>query len=399
MVEFNPYDLATYRDPYPVYRTLRDTSPVFYNPELKFWALSRHADVLAAHNDWETFSSAGGVTIEGREAGAPMIILRDPPEHRWHRKIVGKVFSPKRMLALEPYIRRRAGELLDRFLDVDEFDAVRDFSVQLPLDVISELLGIPEEYRATINECSDRLLARGDGVDAEAEFVAANVEIINIYLSLAAERRKNPKDDPISLLIQTEVVDDEDGSTRGLPDDEIAFRFLELGTAGHETVAKAVPNGLMALTRFPEQRRRLLDDPSLYDRAAGETLRFDPPSQLQGRTATRDVDLHGVTIPAGERVMLITGSALRDERVYADPDVFDLSRRDEPSTLFFGFGIHRCLGAHLARLEVKIALEEVLKRFPDYVADPDRAVMKVSSNVRGAANLPLATKGAELARA
>ncbi|MBL7497493.1 cytochrome P450 [Frankia sp. CNm7] len=399
MVEFNPYDLATYRNPYPVYRVLRDEAPVFHNPELKFWALSRHADVLAAHNDWETYSSAGGVTIEGREAGSPMIILRDPPEHRWHRKIVSKVFSPRRMLALEPYIRRRAAELLDRFRDVDEFDVVRNFSVLLPLDVISELLGIPEEYRATINECSDRMLARGEGVDEEAEFIAANVEIINIYLSLAAERRKNPTDDPISLLIQTEVLDDEDGSTRALPDDEIAFRFLELGTAGHETVAKAIPNGLMALTRFPEQRRLLLADPSLYDRAAGETLRYDAPSQLQGRTATRDIELHGVTIPAGDRVMLITGSALRDERVYADPDTFDLNRRDEPSTLFFGFGIHRCLGAHLARLETRIALEEILNRFPDFVADPDRAVMKVSSNVRGAANLPLVTKGAAIAAA
>ncbi|OHV36087.1 MULTISPECIES: cytochrome P450 [Pseudofrankia] len=399
MVEFNPYDLATYRDPYPVYRALREEAPVYYNADLKFWALSLHADVLAAHNDWQTYSSTGGVTIEGREAGAPMIILRDPPEHRWHRKIVSKVFSPRRMLALEPYIRRRAGELLDRFLDADEFDAVRDFSVQLPLDVISELLGIPQEYRQTINECSDRILARGEGVDEEAEFIAANAEIINIYLSLAAERRRNPTDDPISLLITTEVDDDEDGSTRTLPDDEIAFRFLELGAAGHETVAKAIPNGLMALTRFPDQRRLLLSDPSLYDRAAGETLRFDAPSQLQGRTATRDVELHGVTIPAGDRVMLITGSALRDERVYENPDVYDLNRRDEPSTVFFGFGIHRCLGAHLARLEVKIALEEVLKRFPDYVADPERAVMKVSSNVRGAANLPFVTKGAALASA
>ncbi|ONH24006.1 cytochrome P450 [Pseudofrankia asymbiotica] len=398
MVEFNPYDLATYRDPYPVYRALRDEAPVHHNAELGFWALSRHTDVLAAHNDWQTYSSTGGVTIEGREAGAPMIILRDPPEHRWHRKIVSKVFSPRRMLALEPYIRRRAGELLDRFLDAHEFDAVRDFSVQLPLDVISELLGIPEEYRQTINECSDRMLARGDGVDDEAEFVAANVEILNIYLSLAAERRRNPTDDPISLLISTEVDDDEDGSTRTLPDEEIAFRFLELGTAGHETVAKAIPNGLMALTRFPDQRRLLLSDPALYDRAAGETLRFDAPSQLQGRTATRDVELHGVTIPAGQRVMLITGSALRDERVYENPDAFDLNRHDEPSTVFFGFGIHRCLGAHLARLEIKIALEEVLKRFPDFVADPNRAVMKVSSNVRGAANLPFVTAGAAVSQ-
>ncbi|ADP83728.1 cytochrome P450 [Pseudofrankia inefficax] len=396
MIEFNPYDLATYRDPYPVYRALRDEAPVYWNPDLKFWALSRHADVLAAHNDWETYSSTGGVTIEGSEAGAPMIILRDPPEHRWHRKIVGKVFSPKRMLDLEPFIRSRAGELLDRFVDADEFDVVRDFSVTLPLDVISELLGIPREDRAGVNEAADRMLSRGEGGDDEQAFVENSGILLNLYLSLVAERRRNPTDDPISLLIQTEV-EDEDGSTRRLDDEEIAFRFLEMSVAGHETVAKAIPNGLMALTRFPEQRRLLLADPGLYDRAASETLRFDAPSQLQGRTAKRDVQLHGVTIPAGDRVMLITGSALRDERVYASPDVFDLNRRDEPSTLFFGFGIHRCLGAHLARLEVKVALEEVLRRYPDFVADPDRAVMKVSSNVRGAANLPFATGGGAIA--
>lgn len=397
MVEFNPYDAATYRDPYPVYRALREEAPVYRNPDLRFWALSRHADVLAAHNDWETYSSTGGVTIEGNEAGAPMIILRDPPEHRWHRKIVSKVFSPRRMLDLEPFVRRRAGELLDRFVDADEFDVVREFSVKLPLDVISELLGIPVGDRATINEAADRMLSRGEGTDDEQAFYESSATLLNLYVSLVAERRKNPTDDPISLLISTAVSDDEDGSTRRLDDDEIAFRFMEMSVAGHETVAKAIPNGLMALTRFPEQRRLLLADPGRYDQAAGETLRFDAPSQLQGRTAKRDVELHGVTIPAGDRVMLITGSALRDDRVYDNPDVFDLDRRDEPSTVFFGFGIHRCLGAHLARLEVRVALEEVLRRFPDFVADPARAVMKVSSNVRGAANLPFATRGAAIA--
>ncbi|MCM3883336.1 cytochrome P450 [Frankia sp. R82] len=398
MVEFNPYDLATYSDPYPVYRALRDEAPLYHNPDLKFWALSRHADVVAAHKDWQTYSSTGGVTIEGAEAGAPMMILKDPPEHRWHRKIIGKVFTPNRMLALEPYIRRRAGELLDAVADSGEFDVVQNFSVALPLDVISELIGIPEEHRAVVNECSDRMLARGESQEADTDFLESTGALINLYLSLIAERRRNPTGDPISLLIETEVADDEEGTTtRRMTDEEIAFRFLELGTAGHETVAKSIPNGMMALTRFPEQRRRLLDDPSLYDRAAGETLRFDAPSQLQGRTSTREIELHGRTIPAGQRVMLITGSALRDERAYENPDVFSLDRTEEPTTVFFGFGIHRCLGAHLARLEIKVALEEILKRYPDFIADPARAEMKVSSNVRGVAKLPVTLKGAGIA--
>ncbi|MBX6387428.1 MAG: cytochrome P450 [Frankia sp.] len=398
MVEYNPFDPDTFRNPYPVYRQLRDEAPVFHNADLKFWAISRHADVLAAHNDWQTFSSAGGVTIEGHEAGQPMLILKDPPEHRWHRKIVSKVFSPRSMMKLEPYIRGKAAELLDQFVGAEEFDVVQEFAVRLPLDVISELLGIPEEHRAFVNKTADAMLNRGNGPRSEEEFVNANIGLLELYQSLIAERRKEPKDDPISLLIKTEVIDDEDGvTTRRMSDQEIAFRFLELGVAGHETVAKAIPNGLMALTRFPEQRRRLLADPTLYDRAAGETLRYDAPSHLQGRTTTRDVELHGVTIPAGERVMLLTGSALRDERVYEEPDVFNMDRRDEPSTLFFGFGIHRCLGAHLARLELRIALQEVLNRFPDYIADPDRADMPVVSNVRGAHHLPFVTSGAGIA--
>jgi cytochrome P450 len=395
MLTFNPYDAATWADPYPTYARLRAEAPVYRNDELGFWALSRHADVLAAHNDWETFSSAGGVTIEGREKDSPMLILKDPPAHHWHRKIISKVFTPRRIMDLEPFIRTRAGELLDAQRDNDEFDVVSEFSIKLPLDVISELLGIPAEHRLTVSNLSDRLAVRGPEADMD-DVAAARMELFRLYLSLVTERRAAPQDDIISLIMTTEVTDDEDGATRRMADEEIAFRFLELGFAGHETVAKAIPNGLMAMTRFPDQVRLLRVQPELTIRAVDETLRFDPPSQLQGRQTTKDVTLHGVRIPAGERVMLITGSALRDETVYDNPDVFDLRRAEHPSTLFFGFGIHRCLGAHLARMEVKVAFEEILRRYDDFHVDADRAERHISTNVRGASSLPFQGRASSL---
>jgi cytochrome P450 len=386
VAHFDPYDPATAADPYPVYAELRRSAPVYRNSGRGFWALARHADVLAAHNDWATYSSAGGVTIEGYEAGGSLLITKDPPEHHWHRKIVSRVFTPRRMLAVEPFVRARAGELLDAHADDDEFDIVQEFSIRLPLDVISELIGIPARYRADVNRWSDQVLSRGPDTDPTAAGVAmANLN--EIYLELVRDRRRNPSDDVIALIMTTDVVDDE-GTAHRLTDVEIAGRFLELAAAGHETVAKGIPNGLTALARFPEARRALLDDRSLFPKAVEETLRYDAPSQLQGRTTTRDVELHGTTIPAGERVMLITGSALRDEQVYPDPDRFDLCRAQDPSTLFFGYGIHRCLGAHLARLEMRVAFDEILARFPDFEVDESRAVRHVSSNVRGVSGLP-----------
>ncbi len=391
---FNPYDYETFCNPYPVYRRLRDELPVYHNEQLKFWALARYDDVLAAHNDWERFSSTGGVTIEGTEKDSPFLIVKDPPEHRWHRKIIGKVFTPRRIMALEPYIRFRCGELLDKFIGEDEFDVAEAFAVQLPLDVISELLNIPRGLRNEIHVQSDRVSQRGDDVDID-EVIGGSASLFELYLGLIQERRNNPRDDIINVLLETEVIDDEDGiTTRRMSDDEAAFRFLELGFAGHETVAKGIPNGCIAFTSFPVEKARLAADPSLSAAAAEEILRFDPPSQLQGRTTMTDVTMHGVTIPAGEKVMLITGSATRDERAYHDPDRFDLSRQSDPSTMFFGYGIHRCLGAHLARLEIRIAFEEILARWPNFAVDESRALRKVTSNVRGVQGLPLLTAGA-----
>jgi len=385
MLELNPYDPAFADNPYPIYKRLRDEAPVYRNEKLNFWAISRFEDVLNAHKDFATFSSAGGVTIEGGDAGSPALICTDPPEHIWHKSLITKVFTPKRMMALEPFIRNLVTSLLDKAAEKDEFDFVQEFAVLLPLEVISELIGIPKEYRHDIHDFANIMLDRGK--DADLEKIAASGAAANaLYLKMVQERRENLGEDPISLLIKADV-EMADGGTRHLTDSEMMIRFLELAVAGHETVSKAIPNGAMAFQRFPDQRKRLLEDPSLLTTTIDEVLRFDPPSQLQGRTTTRDVTLHGVTIPKGSKTMLLTGAATHDERKYENPDLFDISRRPAEA-VYFGFGIHSCLGVHLARLELRIAFEELFKRFPNFEVDATRATRPILSNVRGVKTLP-----------
>ncbi len=387
MIEFNPYDKAFANDPYPVYKRLRDEAPVYHCEPLKFWALSRYADVLEAHRDFKTFSSAGGVTIEGMDAHIPLLIVKDPPEHRWHKALITKVFTQERMGALEPFIRNLVALLLDKAAAKPEFDFVQEFALLIPLEVISELIGIPPELRHEIHALTNRMLFRGeDGADM-AELATVMAKTLEIYGGLVRDRRARPRNDPISYLIESEVQDDT-GESRRLTDEEMAFRFAELAAAGHETVAKAIPNGAMAFHRFPGERRKLMENPNLFPSAVEEILRFDPPSQLQGRTTTRDVTLHGATIPAGSKTMLLTGAATRDERKFEAPDVFDVSRAAPLDAVFFGFGIHRCLGIHLARLEIRTAFEELFRRFPNFDVDPSRATRSVLSNVRGVNTLP-----------
>jgi cytochrome P450 len=396
-LEYDPYDYATFCDPYPVFARLREESPVYYNEKLDFWLLTRHADVMGAHNDYQRFSSGEGPTIERMppEATQALLIAKDPPEHRWHRRVIGKVFTPRRINALEPYIRQRCRDLLDRFRGESEFDVAEQFALQLPLNVISELLNIPHQLRDEIHTLADQTLARTDEPDLADKQLVAQIRIFEIFHSLVVDRENSPRDDIISVLMNTEVDDDETGTrTRKLEPAEVAVRFQEIAFAGHETVAKGIPNGTIAFTSFPDQRRLLASDLTRSGAAADEVLRYDAPSQLQGRVSTEDITLHGVSIPKGSRVMLATAAALRDPRAYPEPDRFDITRESDPSTIYFGFGVHRCIGAHLARLELRVAFEELVTRFPDFAVDESRAVRHVSSNVRGVAHLPLLTTGA-----
>jgi cytochrome P450 len=387
MVEYSPFDRDIVHNPFPAYRALRDEAPVYHNEQVGFWALSRYDDVVTAHLDTDVFSSANGVTIEGIDQGMPFLIVKDPPEHTWHRKIAGRMFTPRRINALEPFIRTTAASLLDKVADADEFDLIENFSFRLPLDVISELIGIPETVREHVHSLSDRLAARDETGMVTEDAALAGLELAQVFVDLVAERRRHPGNDVITTLMNTEVTDD-DGNTRSLDDNELANRFLELAFAGHETVAKLIPNGVIALSWYPDQRHELAADPGLMPNAVEEMLRWDPPSHYQGRWTTRDVELHGTVIPAGQRVILITASAVHDERKYPDPELFDI-HRDIDRHVSFGFGRHLCLGAALARLETRVAFEELLKRFPDFTFDETGVERAYSSNVRGLARLPL----------
>jgi cytochrome P450 len=387
MVEYNPFVHAHVDNCYAFYKQLRDEAPVYHNTELDFYALSRYDDVLKAHLDPESFSSKMGATIEGIDAGQPFLIVKDPPEHTWHRKIVSRVFTPRRIAGMEAFIRDTAAHYLDQHRDADGFDVVTDFSFRLPLDVIGALIDIPPDLREEVHHKSDVLAAR-DGKEIRPDAaIQASMDLIALFAGLVAERRKKPGDDVISMLMETDVQDDT-GATRRMDDNELAHRFLELAFAGHETVAKLIANGVVALAWYPDQRRELVDDPSLIPAAVEEMLRWDPPSHYQGRWSTRDIEMHRTTIPADKRVILITGSAGHDERQYDDAELFDI-HRDFDRHVSFGFGIHLCLGAALARLETRIAFEELLARFPDYDIAPSGVVRQYSGNVRGLQNLPI----------
>ena len=386
---FDPYTIEFAEDPYPSYKILRDEAPVYYQPKYKFWAISRYEDVVKAHMDAKTFISGGGVTIEAHEVGSPLMIIQDGKNHAVAKALMTKLFTPSRMAALDEFIREKAIKHIETAAEKaagGEINFVHDVTVQLPLEVIGELLGIPEELRPQVHDLSNKIVTRGEL--SQDELNAARMQLAGLYFSLLGERRKNLGDDPISTLIQAEVKD-EDDNLHKMDDLTIATRFMEMGFAGHETVAKAIPNGAMAMTKFPSERRKLADDLSLLPDATAEIVRYDPPSHLQGRTTSRDVDLHGVTIPAGDRVMLMTAAATRDERRFDNPDVFDISREPDRHSVSFGHGVHKCLGVHLARREITIFFEELFTRYPDWQVFPDRTERSVLANVRGVSALPI----------
>jgi len=389
-VEYNPYSSVTQHNPFPIYRWLRDDAPVYHNEKVGFWALSRYDDVLAASLDTDTYLSGHGMTIEGLDAGNDILINKDQPEHTWHRRLVSRVFTPMAVASQEASIRAACRALLADARERRPIDVIDDFSLLLPIAVICEMLGIPEDARVTIHDRSSRMLAMSatDGPPVLSDDVVnASLELAMQMIDVVQERAASPGDDIITLLLQSEVVDD-DGRTWRLTPEQVASRVVELVVAGHETTAKLIGNLVVALAWYPDQRAELVSNPARAAQAVEEGLRWDGPSHYQGRWVEREVDLHGVTIPADSRVILLTGAASHDDRVFEEPELFDL-HREIGRNLALGWGIHLCLGQALARLEARVAIQELLAVAPEFELDDDGVARAPSGQVRGHDHLPI----------
>jgi cytochrome P450 len=395
-VEFDPFSEKFFNDPYDVYRRLRDEAPVYFSERYGFYALSRFADVLAAHRDWEAFSSAHGVELFTLSKDPEEIrryrniIMMDPPEHDRFRALVSRVFTPRAVAALEPMIREVIRSFLDSLNDAREFDAVADFAAPFPVEVISRMLGVPEADRQQIRHRIDLSLHREPGQMAPSPENEQAVLESGIYFhELTVEKRNNPGDDMLSRLTQV-TVDRGDGVETGLDDAEITGFATLLGGAGAETVTKLVGNAVVLFWRHPDQWRKIIDDHEKIPRAVEEILRYWPPSQYQGRYCVEEREFEGGTIPAGFPVLLITGAATRDPRAFEHADVFDIER--QPGiTIGFGHGVHSCLGAALARMESRIAIEELASRWPRLDVDEAGLRRVQMANVAGYSNVPVRT--------
>jgi cytochrome P450 len=391
-VAFDPFSATFYDDPYDTYRKLRNEAPVYHNDTYGFYALSRYEDVCSASKDWATFTSTHGVDLSTLTTRLhdpiETLIMLDPPKHDRLRALVSRVFTPRAVVGLESMVRDVIVEQLDTIEDPSSFDAIVDFAGPFPVEVISRMLGVPESDRQQIRHWLDVALTREPGqVDPSDEGLTAFIEMGAYMYGLAQAKRADPAHDMISNLIECVVADD-DGIEHRLDDMEIAGFAALIGGAGAETVTKLVGNAFVLFARHPEQYRKVIDDPARIPGAVEEVLRILPPSQYQGRFSVVDSEWHGEVIPAGHPVLLLTGAALRDERSIERPDEFDIER--PPSlALGFGYGIHSCLGAALARLESRIAIEEMARRWPAYAVDEDNAVRVQMSNVAGYARLPV----------
>ena len=381
-IRYDPYAYATHEDPYPIYAALRDDAPAYVDTGRGFWALSRYDDVRAAIDDWHTFSSTGGITLErGADEVQPMLIEMDPIRHTELRALVSRSFTPKRVADMEGPTRAKAVALLDAA--GSSFDAIQEFAALLPMAVISTMLGIPEADQDQVRGWSDAMLHReADDADLTPEGLAGATQLYGYLHHLVEARRATPTTDMTSALVAAS-----DDARSLSPSEVMGFLFL-LVIAGNETTTKLIGNALYWLWRFPDQRERLLADPAAITGAVEEVLRFDTSTQGLARLLTRDVELHGVTLPAGMKGLLLFGSANRDPRRWDRADELDILR-NPAGHLAFGHGIHHCLGAALARLEARVALEEILPRLGAYDIDEAASSRVHSGNVRGFAHLPI----------
>jgi cytochrome P450 len=387
-LRYDPYDVAIDRDPHPTWRRLRDEAPLYRNDDLDFWALSRWDDVRPALLDWDTYRSGHGTTLDIIKADIELppgiILFEDPPIHDAHRALLSRVFTPRRMLDLEPLVRGFCVRALDALLDRDEIDVIGELGIEVPLRTIGLLFGIPEADQVVYRQRTD------DAIRTHGTPGALDQSSLDAVLSVLADyvewRAHHPSDDLMTELLATEV-DDPDGTRRPLTRDEVVTYASMVAGAGNETATRLIGFAVQLLAEHPDQRELLVRDPSLVPGAVEEILRLESPSPVQARYVQRDVEVHGTTVLAGSTLLLLNGAANRDDRHFAAPDQMDV-RRDEGPHLAFGYGLHFCLGAALARLEGRVVLEEILRRWRAWEVDLDRARMAHTASVRGWGYLP-----------
>ena len=389
-IYYDPYDFEIDADPHPVWRRMREEEPLYRNDKYDFWALSRFDDVEAGLLDWQTYSSARGSVLEliksGIEVPPGIVLFEDPPIHDVHRSLLSRMFTPRRIAALEPQIRAFCARSLDPLVGSGGFDFIKDLGAQMPMRVIGMLLGIPEEDQQEIRDQIDRGLALEDGRMPE-RLAGSAEDDMNRFSEYIAWRRSHPSEDLMTELLRATFVD-ENGVERNLEDQELLRYIGLLAGAGNETTTRLIGWTGYLLDQFADQRRLVAADRSLVRSAIEEILRFEAPSPVQARTVMRDVEHHGATVPQGSVMLLLNGAANRDDRRFPDPDRLDVRRKIDHH-LSFGYGIHFCMGAALARLEGQVALEEVLDRWPEWHVDHDQAKRAHTSTVRGWDRLPV----------
>jgi cytochrome P450 len=391
-VKFNPVAQEYFDNPYDIYQRMRDDAPLYYDEDEDFYALTRHEDVAAAFKDHESFSSARGCDlgmVRSGEVPQKSIIFMDPPDHRHMRSLLNKAFTPRAIQAQKETVTELIGHYLGE-ADPDNFDVVQDFSGPFPVEVITRMAGVPEDFRQQVRHWIDKGLHRKPGqIDLDDDNMQANIDSGMYYYGLVQERRKNPQDDMISRLIAAEIPDD-DGNMRKLDDIEITGFTTLLGGAGAETVTKLVGSAVVEFARHPEQWQKLLDDRSKIPDAVEELLRYVGPVQYNVRYSVKEVTVPSGTIPADKPVFLMGAAANRDPRAFHDAETFDIDRdRTQAQNLGLGYGIHSCLGAALARMESAIALDRLLDFMPRYEVDFDGLQRVNMQNVAGYQNVPV----------
>lgn len=390
-VYYDPFDFEIDNDPYPVWKRLRDELPLYHNEKFSFFALSRHTDVAPALNDWERFRSGRGTTadimLSGIEIPPGIVLWEDPPLHDLHRRLLSRVFTPGRMESVEGLARQYCVRALDPHVGSGRFDFIEDLGAQMPMQVIGYLVGIPEADQVMIRKRTDNLLTLKEGkpVSLDATSLEQTYQIFADYVDWRAD---HPSDDLMTELLNAEV-EEPDGTRRHLTRTEVLSYTSTVAGAGNETTTRLIGFIGQLLSDHPDQRREIAADRSLIPQAVEEVLRYEAPSPVQARYVAHDVEYYGQTVPEGSIMLLLNGSANRDERHFADGERFDIHHTG--SHLSFGHGLHFCLGAALARMEARVALEEVLKRWPDWQVDYASAVRAHTASVRGWARLPVVT--------